>query len=339
MDDIAKSALVVSGGGSKGAFAVGAIKSIYKRFRGTGWFSIVGGCSTGALIAPLAALLAAPEPMATNAFKTMLYFYSHTTTSSVLEKNILGLIQRQHAINRSAPLKNLIHRLFIPECFEWLRSKEAPHCYLVYVNYQSGKKVFVSPRDKGMTLERFIESLVASASVPVFVEPTIIDGDVCYDGGLRDIIPIGRAIELGAEAVLPVFLQPLMVDRSTDDYRKLTKILQRTLSIMIDETQQNDYEIAHLINIGARVKADILEALGSRSGLQRRIKGIFAKDENRELFGTDKRVVRLIDGIRPDTSLTENPLTLDPVLMKKWMALGEEKADDVIVDSPFVSSR
>jgi predicted acylesterase/phospholipase RssA len=45
-------ALVISGGGAMGAFAVGAVRYIFRRHRETGWFSIVGGCSTGALMAP-----------------------------------------------------------------------------------------------------------------------------------------------------------------------------------------------------------------------------------------------------------------------------------------------
>ena len=178
-----KTALVISGGGCKGAFAVGAIWSLYDRFRDTGWFSIVGGSSTGALIAPLASLLAAPEPMASNARKTMVYFYSHLKTHDVLvRKNIFGLLLEQNSLNHYTPLKNLIERIFIPECFQWLRTEDAPYCYVVYVNYRTGRKVFVSPKDEGMTRERFIDAMLASLSVPVFIEPTMIDGDACFDG-------------------------------------------------------------------------------------------------------------------------------------------------------------
>ena len=110
-----------------GAFAAGAIWSIFERFRGSGWFSIVGGCSTGALIAPLASLMAADEPMASNARKTTIYFYSHLKTSDVLtRKNIIGLIQEHNSLNRYTPLKKLIHRIFIPETFQWLQGPEAP---------------------------------------------------------------------------------------------------------------------------------------------------------------------------------------------------------------------
>ena len=51
---MAKKALVISGGGSKGAFAVGALAYMVEELGLT--FDLVAGTSTGALIAPLAVL-------------------------------------------------------------------------------------------------------------------------------------------------------------------------------------------------------------------------------------------------------------------------------------------
>ncbi len=331
-----KTALVISGGGCKGAFAVGAIKSIYERFRSQGWFSIVGGSSTGAMIAPLAALLAAPEPMASNAFTTMRYFYSHITTSSVLErKSIVGILQHQNSFNRSTPMRKLLNRLFIQKCFDWLRSEEAPHCYVVYVNYRSAQKVFVSPKDEKMTRDRFIDAMLASASVPVFVEPTIIDGDACYDGGLRDVIPFGNAIRLGAEAVVPIFLDPETMDQSDDDFKRIGKVVQRALFIMMDENRNNDHEIARLVNLADKVRMEVLESVGSSRRLRTRLERIFDREEYSDLFSGGKRLVKIIEGIRPDFTLTNEPLSFDPVLMKKWIALGAKKAREVLASSPF----
>ena len=64
-------ALIISGGGAKGAFATGVIKQIFKEYRSSGWFSIIGGCSTGAPITPLAGLLGAPSEVAEEADGTI----------------------------------------------------------------------------------------------------------------------------------------------------------------------------------------------------------------------------------------------------------------------------
>ncbi len=106
-----KTALVISGGGAKGAFAVGVVKYLFKNYRKTGWFAITGGSSTGALILPMAACIAAPDPMGKQAFETLENIYTHVTTSDILEKqNIFELMQRQDCLNESDPLNNLLHR-------------------------------------------------------------------------------------------------------------------------------------------------------------------------------------------------------------------------------------
>ncbi len=261
MSDAKKTALVISGGGAKGAFAVGVIKRIYEEYRNTGWFTITGGSSTGALISPMAALMAAPDPMGSQALETLVHMYTNVSTSDILEKhNIFELIGRQDCLNESDPLNDLIHRQFRPEWFDWLRGPEAPHCYVVYCNYQNGQKVIVSPKDDGMTRERFIRAMLASASVPVVMESTMIDGNVCYDGGVRDLLPFGKAISLGAETIMPIFLDPEEFSRTRSRFRRMDKILLRTLAILVDEAGRNDFAMAKLINIGSQTKQEILSA-------------------------------------------------------------------------------
>ena len=49
----------------------------------------------------------------------------------------------------------------------WLQREDMPYCYVVYTNYQSGTLEVVSPKDPGMTRERFIDAMIASASMPI----------------------------------------------------------------------------------------------------------------------------------------------------------------------------
>ena len=92
-----KSALVISGGGAKGAFAVGIVKSIYERFHDKGWFSIVGGSSTGALVATMSALLNGPA--ANDALELMVRVYSSFRTKDLLDrKKIFEFLSRQDCL-------------------------------------------------------------------------------------------------------------------------------------------------------------------------------------------------------------------------------------------------
>ncbi len=331
-----KSALVISGGGAKGAFAVGVLKHIFKTYRDTGWFSITGGTSTGALIAPIAAVIGAADPMGTEAFETLEQMYTNVSTPDILEKqSIFELITRQDCLYESDPLNDLLHRHLRPVWFEWLRNPDAPRCYVVYTNYQTGQKVVISPQDEGMTRERFIKGMLASASVPVVMEATIIDEDVCYDGGVRDLLPFGHAIELGAESIIPIFLDPEEFSQTKSRFRRMDKILLRTLSILVDETGRNDFAMANLINVGIQAKEEILSAFSQDQATLRKLQKVFKAEKYQALYGPKKRLIAIITGLKPDEPLTEDSLTFDPVKMQLWVDLGEQKAQEVFQASPF----
>lgn len=334
-----RTALVVSGGGAKGAFAVGAVKSIFERFRSTGWFSIVGGSSAGALIAPFAALLAAPEPIATEAMDTLEASATDVTTADILEKQgILSLLSRRDCLNESDPLEAMIRRTLRPEWFDWLRSPEAPDCYVMYTNFRTGRKIAASPKDPGMTRERFIASMLASASVPVLMEATLIDGDICYDGGVRDLVPFETAIALGAETIVPIFLDPETVEPSDSRLRRMDEVLLRAVTIMLDETGLNDLQLASDVAIATRVKKELMAAFEGDGNAERRLREVFGRPEYGALFADEKRLAHIVHGLRPDRVMTNNPLSFEPEKMHEWMYLGFAKAGRVVQTSPFAAA-
>jgi len=58
---------------------------------------------------------------------------------------------------------------------------------------------------------RVVDAVVASAAVPGLLRPAIVDGEHYLDGGIVNSIPVGRAVELGAERIF--VLQVGRVDR------------------------------------------------------------------------------------------------------------------------------
>ena len=326
-----KTALVISGGGAKGAFGVGVLKYLYKKYRNTGWFSITGGTSTGALIAPMAALMAAPEPMGTAVLDALARIYTSVKTPDILKKTT-----RLDCLNETGPLYKLLKKEFKREWFDWLQRYDSPVCYVVYVNFQTGQKVVVSARDQGMTITRFIRAMVASSSVPVVMQAMIIDGCECYDGGIRDLLPFSRAIELGAETIVPIFFDPAKSIATTKKFKRFDKILLRTFGIMLDETGRNDVEIADLINIGISAKNDILKAFRRNRKNSETVNRIFNKRKYKSLFSLNKRVIEIIKNVRPNATLTTDSLTFDPKKMRRWLAAGRKKAKAVFRKSPFL---
>lgn len=191
-------------------------------------------------------------------------------------------------------------------------------------------------KDTSMNRERFIQAMLASASVPVVMEATLINNEVCYDGGVRDLLPFSEAIELGAEVIVPIFLSPEEFGRTENRFRRLDKILLRTLDILLDEASRNDIDMAELVNIGVKAKEDLNTQFNKDKVTFNKIKAILNKKEYKDLFGSDKRLLKIITGIRPDFPLTDDSLSFDPVKMKQWVDLGEHKASQVITQSPFV---
>lgn len=327
-----KTALVISGGGSKGAFAVGVLEYVFTTYRHTGWFAITGGTSTGALIAPISAVMAAPDPTGSDALDVLIEMYTTVETPDILDKRSwVELLLRRDALYESTPLNELLHEKFRPAWFEWLKQPEAPDCYVVYTNYQNGQKVIASPKDSTMTRDRFLAAMLASASVPVIMEATKIDGAVCYDGGVRDLLPFGQAIELGATKIVPIFLDPEKFPETSDSFKNVYKIMLRTIEILVDETGRNDFEVAQQINLAIQAKERMLRAFEGDPGALAKLNQIFQEFES--LFG--KRLIEIIPGLRPDKVLTEDALEFVPEEMKEWVRMGFEKAKAIIDHSPF----
>ncbi len=331
-----RAALVISGGGAKGAFAVGVIRNLFERYRRTGWFSIVGGTSVGSLIAPLASVMAAPDPMGRAALETLVELFSQVRTEQIVRRRrVHHMLRRQDSLHASDPLHSLLHQRFLPSWFEWLQSDAAPDCYVVYVNFRTGRKVLASPKDPTMTHRGFIDAMRASSSIPVFMEGTVIDGDLCYDGGVRDVVPFERAVGLGAETIVPIYLDPGGVSPLTTPLSRADQILRRTIAILWDETRHNDLEMANQVCIAVQVRRALRDAFRGNPAALEEIETILGRDEFASLFGGMCRVEKIVRGLRPKARLTDNSLRFDPADMVRWMRDGEETARRVVTESPF----
>ena len=166
--------LAISGGGAKGAFAVGLL---------LGWtesgtrpeFEIVTGVSTGALIAPFAFL--GPEYDA-----TLKKIYTGISTKDILsERNILvGLTS--DAMTDSTPLLNLIQQYVTPKVMNKLATEfqKGRQLNVATTNLDAGRPVIwnlgqIAASDEPRALELIHKVLLASASIPVAFPPVLIE--------------------------------------------------------------------------------------------------------------------------------------------------------------------
>jgi predicted acylesterase/phospholipase RssA len=206
---------------------------------------------------------------------------------------------------------------------------------VTYTNFTTGELVHVSPADPGIKRGDFIDALIASASIPVAMEPVQIDGETCYDGGVRDVLPLGHAIRLGAERILPLTLYPQDLPRAEQGLGRIDRVGVRALDIVSHETVRNDEGLAELINIAVRVRLDLEAAFSNDPQARQKVEDVLGGPEYTPLFDPDHRLVEIITGLQPDEQLTDDSLEFDPEQMRRWIEMGAEKAREVITDNPF----
>ena len=333
-----KKALVISGGGSKGAFAVGVYKYLVSNFQNLD-FDVFVGTSTGSLIAPLAAL---------GRIDLLEQLYTTQKTENIVIKDNIGNRLNKDSIFDVSPLWETIKKFYTDEFYEELMNS-GKEIFLNTTCLQTEELVvFTNVKDpvlskhyeirKLVNAEHFRRAVLASACQPVFMTPVKINKQVpgephpdyqFVDGGVREYAGIQMAIDNGAEEIFTILLssdQP----GSAPEFKTLFPILEQTISIFTADVGKNDLIIPLLYN----------EALSYIDAVKKKMKreGISADDINKYFYirgrenPFEDKLPLKIHIIRPDKPLGGGAggLIFDPAEMKKMLATGEMQAENFI---------
>lgn len=321
-----KNALVVSGGGSRGAFAVGAIEVL--REAGIE-FDIVAGTSTGALIAPLVVLDDIP---------LLRTIYGSVRTDDIIRKRDALEILIKDALYDSHPLWSLINSFITEERYRQIIASEK-EMFVATVNLQTGALVHWNQHTSGpdggpLSRRTLLRAVFASASIPVMMPPVEIepDGDQHVDGGVREIAPLEIAIDHGASAIFAVVLEPEERAHSNESYRFIVKTLTRTIGIFTQEVLLNDLRRAQVVNESVRY----LEHVRSRA------RDFLSEEDVAAVFSgagvpnpvEDKRLLNLTL-IRPERELPTSGLEFRPIVMSQMMEMGRTAARKALQRGPL----
>lgn len=315
-----KKALVLSGGGAKGAFTVGALKYLMVELGMR--FDLVIGTSTGALIAPLVAI---------QDIANLIHFYENVEQQDILmdRPDLLAFLFAD-ALNDSKPLERLIERFFGDEKRYQRLLQSQTEVFVTVVNMQTGKVEYGNPREDPKPV--FLKKILASASVPVMMPPVKIGSSQYIDGGVKEIAPLSKAIEEGATHILSIILSPEAQYREPveKEYKSSIEILKRTLELLTDEIVDNDLKVATLyteaIHYIEKIKKRMKKRLGLTSAEMRR----FFDGIKNPFRG--KRVIHLTT-IRPEEELTVSSLEFHPDKMREMVDKGYRRAKEVISQS------
>jgi NTE family protein len=307
-----KLALVLSGGGAKGAFQVGVLDELITN-RGIK-ADIVVGTSTGALQALGVAQDDVPGMLA--------QWLAIRKDSDVYKKRLLGALGGflgGDAIYNAKPLRQTLER-FADEA-----KLRASGIRLRVGVCNLGTGTFRAVDEQTPRIQDWV---YASCAMPVFFDPletTDANGvkEQWVDGGVRDVTPLGTALDLGAGAVLVIRASPRPQPGPVRTFPDLIKIGLRAVDILQSEVSANDTATADLINDLIAARAAQAAALTGA--------GVGPAQAALILKPFDDRIAKYhfapIHVIEPDREFSET-LEFDPAKIRTAIAAGRLAAAD-----------
>lgn len=235
-------ALVLSGGGGRGAYEVGVMKAFHERdFR----FDWVLGTSIGAINAAMYAqgdLLKLEEVWSQISSKDVYKLPNPNHLRRVFFGERLGFLD-------TSPLEDLLNK--------YLDVNKLRNC-----NFQIGfvttdlcsleTRVFF--KEDIQTKAEYVDILMASSAVPLLFPPRQLESGGCWmDGGLVTNTPIQAAINLGAKEVYAVLVEPDPVEEKPDS---VPKLISRLIEILLDQSARAG--VAHVNFFNGRHRIDEL---------------------------------------------------------------------------------
>lgn len=322
---MSKTALVISGGGSKGAFAVGVLKYM-KEKKPEITFDVICGTSTGSLITPLAALgnINELEDIYTKKFTKDIIIFPE----SIAER----FLTNHKGIFNVKPLFKLIEDTVSDSRYNLIMNS-GKEIFLATVCLQTGKVTYFTNTDLGSTEEYdmikitnradFNRAVLASADQPVLMPAITIGNKQYVDGGLREYAPMQAAIASGATDVYAILLSPDIPSRDDREFDNLPDILMRTIGLFSEDVSANDILIPKLIGDSVKYVNEVKQRILDQSD--------FTPEEVDELFNIEgypfgnKKELN-IHIIRPENYLESDGLDFIPSEMKSMLNKGYERA-------------
>ena len=238
-----KRALVLSGGGSKGAYAVGAVKALLESGR---QYQIVSGVSVGGLIATWIAM-SKPENQASEYQGLLDVWYNIKGNKDVYKPWAPWFLTYiwslwKGGIYNMGPLRKIISNGIDTQKL----SSSGVKFSVGVVSLTTGRYKSVLLSDNSLVNPNIIDWIWASAIFPVLFPPVLIGSEEWVDGGLRNVIPIDDVLQDNPDVVDVVITSPIDAGVSQRELGSFVNVL--SVGIRAGEIAANEVYINDIVS-------------------------------------------------------------------------------------------
>lgn len=249
-------ALVISGGGSKGAFAGGVAEYLITEEKQD--YKILLGTSTGSLLVPSLAIEDIED--------------IKTAYTSVKQNDIYNVSPFKIKKLEDGSIKTSIHHFNIVKQFFKGRKSFGEHKNLrktikrffteddYHEAIRSDKKVVISVANlttrsmeykylRDCSYEDFVDWMWISSSFVPFMSLIEKNGYEYADGGFGNYIPVQQAIDAGATEIDVIVLIPKYSNKQHEKSRNAFDVLMQGMQFMLKQIAYDDIYIGHLESI------------------------------------------------------------------------------------------
>ncbi len=246
-------ALVISGGGSKGAFAGGVAQYLIENKKNE--YDMFLGTSTGSLLVSHLALKKVQKikEVYTNVDQSSIFNVCPFTikrkkgveTIGINHLNVLrNIIRGSKTFGESYKLKELIKRTITEEEFETLKQSRLDIAVTVS-NLSLNEVEYKSIKD--YNYEEFCEWVWISCNYTPFMSLVKKNGCEYADGGLGSMVPIEEAIKRGATIVDAIILQTEITTYNRMPSLNAFSLMTNMFAFMLDRIENSNIRIGKFV--------------------------------------------------------------------------------------------
>ncbi|MGB3106219.1 patatin-like phospholipase family protein [Sphingobacterium siyangense] len=253
-------ALVISGGGSKGAFAGGVAEFLINEMRYQ--YDIFMGTSTGSLLVSHLALdkvskikeifTSVDESNIFDAYPFLIredkLHNKHISINHLIM--IKSFIERKKTFGESLNLRKLIGNALLKEEYEILKAQKKEICVTVS-NLSLNQIEYKSIRDT--TYEDFCDWIWISSNYVPFMSLVEKNGYEYADGGFGSMVPIEEAINRGAKIIDVIILETEVNERNQMPSKNVFSLLSNLHFYMTERIERQNIRIGKLAAINKGV--------------------------------------------------------------------------------------